>query len=137
MAIQEFFTGRNNGIPTGNTYVGQDGRLWYDPTTNTIRVYNGDPGGLIVSGGGGGGGAANVTVQYQGANLTTALSVLDFVGEGVLATNVGDDVTVNIPGPYFIFDGGAPDQTYLCGPLPARIGDEWDGSNCIDLGTVT
>ena len=46
-SVQDFFTSRNN-LADGTTQVGKDGRLWYDPVTNTIRVYNGNPGGLVV-----------------------------------------------------------------------------------------
>lgn len=98
MAIQEFFTSRNNGIPTGTTYVGQLGRLWYDPVTNTIRVSDGStPGGIIVSGGGGGGGNP-IEVDYNGNVVTSNVSLLDFTGAGVVVTNVGNVVTISIPG---------------------------------------
>ena len=117
MAIQEFFTSRNNGIPTGNTYVGQDGRLWYDPTTNTIRVYDGNPGGLIVSGGGGGNGTANISVANNFITITNAVSSFNFIGSGISANATGTDVTVNVPGAgYITFDGGSPFQDYSGGP---------------------
>lgn len=52
--IQKFFTSRDNNA-VGTSFVGEVGRLWYDPVTNTIRVSDGQtPGGIIVSGGGGG-----------------------------------------------------------------------------------
>jgi len=35
--IQNFYTSRDNNID-GNTYVGQEGRLWYNPDTNAIYV---------------------------------------------------------------------------------------------------
>lgn len=47
---QDFFTSRNNN-QVGTTYINQNGRLWYDPDTNTVRVYNGNPGGRLVFGG--------------------------------------------------------------------------------------
>lgn len=98
MAIQEFFTSRNNGIPVGTTYVGQLGRLWYEPVTNTIRVSDGvTPGGIIVSGGGGGGGNP-IEIDYNGNIVTSNVSLMDFVGAGVTVTNVGNVVTINIPG---------------------------------------
>jgi hypothetical protein len=49
-SVQDFFTSRNN-LADGTQQIGKEGRLWYDPITNTIRVYNGDPGGQIVGGG--------------------------------------------------------------------------------------
>lgn len=35
--IQNFYTSRDNNTD-GNTYVGQEGRLWYNPNTNSIYV---------------------------------------------------------------------------------------------------
>jgi hypothetical protein len=98
MAIQEFFTSRNNGIGNGAAYVGQDGRLWYDPGTNTIRVSDGNtPGGTIVSGGGGGGGNP-IEVDFNGNLVTANVTLFDFTGSGVTISNIGNAVTVNIPG---------------------------------------
>lgn len=45
---QDLFSSRNNSA-NGSAYIGQVGRLWYDPDTNTIRVGNTSPGGQIVS----------------------------------------------------------------------------------------
>jgi hypothetical protein len=55
------------------------------------------------------GGGSAITVDDEGTPLTTALTSLDFVGNGVTATAVGDDVTVTIPGlPWFnVEDYGA------------------------------
>lgn len=48
MAIQNFFTSRDNTLD-GNTYVGQLGRLWYDPVTNSLYASDGvTPGGIPV-----------------------------------------------------------------------------------------
>ena len=33
-------------------HVGQQGEVWFDPTTTTLRFYNGDPGGVEMSAGG-------------------------------------------------------------------------------------
>lgn len=58
--IQNLFTSRDNNA-VGTEFVGQIGRLWYDPITNTIRVSDGQtPGGIIISGGGGGFGVINL-----------------------------------------------------------------------------
>jgi len=49
MAIQNFFTSRDNNLD-GNTYVGQLGRLWYDPDTNFIYASDGvTPGGVPIT----------------------------------------------------------------------------------------
>ena len=96
MAIQEFYTSRNNGIYTGAAYVGQLGRLWYDPTSNSIRVSDGStPGGIIVTGGGGGN---PIEIDYNGDTITTNATLIDFVGAGVLVSGVGGVITVEIPG---------------------------------------
>lgn len=118
MAIQEFFTSRNNGIGNGAAYVGQDGRLWYDPGTNTIRVSDGNtPGGTIVTGGGGGGGTANIPVSNSNILITNAVSSFNFSGSGIAATAIGNAVTVTVPGAgYITFDGGSPFQNYTGGP---------------------
>ena len=48
---QNFYTSRGN-FGDGQTRIGENGRLWYDSTTNTIRVSDGStPGGIIVSSG--------------------------------------------------------------------------------------
>lgn len=115
MAIQEFFTSRNNGIPSGIDYVGQCGRLWYDPGSNSIRVYNSLPGGQVVSGGSSG--SANIAVYNQSIPVTNTVVSFNFIGSGVVTTAVGDAVTVDIPGAgYISFDGGSPSNFYVNGP---------------------
>lgn len=48
MAIQNFFTSRDNNLD-GNTYVGQLGRLWYNPDTNSLYASDGETvGGIPV-----------------------------------------------------------------------------------------
>ena len=53
--IQKLFTSRNN--TDAATYIGQDGRIWWDPVTNAFYYSDGvTPGGILIGGGGGGGG---------------------------------------------------------------------------------
>lgn len=92
---QDFFTDRRN-YGDGNTRVGQMDRLWYDPNTNTIRVGDGNPGGRIVGFGGNGVGTANISVYDEGNLLTPTVSSLDFVGNGIVATNSGNAVTITV-----------------------------------------
>lgn len=75
--IQNLFTSRDN-FTQGNvqeaeanalSYVGQQGRIWWEPTTNAFYYSDGTtPGGILITGGSSGnglpGGAAN-TVQYN------------------------------------------------------------------------
>ena len=70
---QDFFTSRRN-YGDGNTRIGELGRLWYDPITNTIRVSDGvTPGGIIVTGGGGGGTTTIVSATAPGIQPTGTL----------------------------------------------------------------
>jgi hypothetical protein len=117
MTIQEFFTSRNNGIDS-DQYVGQEGRLWYDPITNTIRVNNGFPGGRSVVGGPGGDGniifdgSSSVRV-HPSSNVSVTVGGIANVGlfttQGATLSNVvslGNIVAVgNIVGSYFIGNG--------------------------------
>lgn len=45
-----------------------------------------------------GGGGSDIIVQDEGVQLTAALAQMNFVGDGVTATAVGNNVTVTIPG---------------------------------------
>lgn len=100
--IQQFFTSRDNNA-NAETFVGQEGRLWWDPTTNQIYSSDGEtPGGIPLAGGGGGGspGGSNSQVQFNNsgtfggsANLTFnrvsgALTAVSFVGDGSALSNI-------------------------------------------------
>ena len=43
-----------------------------------------------------GGGGSSLTIQDEGSNLTTTASLINFVGNGIAATNVGNSVTVTV-----------------------------------------
>lgn len=45
-----------------------------------------------------GGGGSDIIVQDEGVQLTAALAQMNFVGAGVTATAVGNNVTVTVPG---------------------------------------
>lgn len=113
--IQKLFTSRDNNI-TSDQFVGNQDRLWYDPVSNTLRVWTGNPGGKAV-GGGGGGGTANIAVSNQSILITPVVSSFNFIGSGVVATAIGNAVTVDVPGAgYISFDGGSPTNYYGGGP---------------------
>jgi hypothetical protein len=77
--VQNFFTSRDNNAD-GTTIVGQTDRLWYDPTTNTIRISDGvTPGGIIVAGGGSGGGFVN---QIDGGAADSVYLLQDQINGG-------------------------------------------------------
>lgn len=111
--IQEFFTSRNNGIASAD-YVGQNGRLWFDPVTATIRVFNGMPGGSPIAAGSG---TSNIEVLNQNIPVTPTVTSFNFIGSGVVATSEGTAVTINVPGAgYISLDGGSPSNFYTDGP---------------------
>lgn len=87
MAIQNFFTSRDNNADA-DTYVGQDGRLWYRIDTNNIWISDGaTPGGIPLNVTGN---IGNVdSIQFNtAANITTN-------APGRLWWNAADD-TLNL-----------------------------------------
>jgi len=68
--IQNLFTSRDNNA-NAETYVGQEGRIWWDPDTNAFYHSDGNtPGGLLITGGSSGNGTVggtNTTVQFNNA----------------------------------------------------------------------
>ena len=101
--IQQFFTSRDNNA-NAETFVGQEGRLWWDPATNQIYSSDGNtPGGIPLSGGGGGNGTpggSNSQVQFNQAgnfggsanltfnSVTGALTAVSIAGNGAGLTNI-------------------------------------------------
>lgn len=72
--IQNLFTSRDNNAQ-GNTYVGQEGRIWWNPDTNAFYYSDGNTaGGIPVGTGGGGGngvpGGPTNSIQYNAGNST-------------------------------------------------------------------
>ena len=68
------------------------------PTNGQVLIYNSslgryEPGDQT---GGGGGGGAGITIQDEGANLTSSGTILNFVGPGVTATGNGATKTITI-----------------------------------------
>jgi hypothetical protein len=107
--IQQFFTSRDNNA-NAETFVGQEGRLWWDPATNQIYSSDGNtPGGIPLAGGGGGNGSpggSNSQVQFNqagnfggSANLTFnsttgTLTAVSIAGNGAGLTSItGANVT--------------------------------------------
>lgn len=87
MAIQKFFTSRSN--TEGNTFVGEQDRLWFDLDTSTIYYSDGvTPGGIPLTGG------ANVTItgsNYGNANVAIYLptdSTITSLQASIIAANV-------------------------------------------------
>lgn len=86
---QDFFTQRRN-YNDGTTRIGEQDRLWYDPDTNTIRVWDGNPGGKIVGGGGGGG-------QWYNTRLVTTNSYTVQPEDYYVGVNYAGIVTITLP----------------------------------------
>ena len=59
-----------------------------------------------------GGGGSALTISDENTSLTTAATSMNFKGLGVVATTVGNAVTVTIPGQLGNLDGGIPSSTY-------------------------
>ena len=120
--IQQFFTSRDNNA-NAETFVGQEGRLWFDPVTNQIYSSDGStPGGIPLAGGGGTPGGSNEQVQFNNngtfggtANLTinsatgqlssASFSTAGNVTSGNLIGNTG--VSVGGTGGDLTMTGGA------------------------------
>lgn len=102
--IQNLFTSRDNNA-NAETYVGQEGRIWWDPETNSFYYSDGStPGGIAIGGGGGGNGTPSGpvnSIQYNagGGNFggTSNLSIN--------ATSSNITATGNIIAGYFYGDG--------------------------------
>lgn len=91
MAIQNFFTSRDNNVDA-DTYVGQDGRIWYRIDTNNIWISDGStPGGIPLNVTGN---IGNIdSIQFNtAANLVTDTP-------GLLHWNSADDtLNLDMPG---------------------------------------
>jgi hypothetical protein len=95
-SLQEIWTSRVNQTAqqdseTGNistTFVGQEGRLWYNPDTNAVYVYGNVPGGVPV----GLDSSANITINRITANSGLINGNLTIVG------NISPATTTKIGG---------------------------------------
>ena len=114
----------NVAVANGNVEINANGQSWnFDtagnitlPTnTSSINYANGTP-----YGGSGNVTAGNVTIQNQGNTLTTAVNTINFTGNGVSATNVGNVVTVNVTAG----SGTLPSQTGNAGKILTTNGTD-------------
>jgi len=68
------------GGRSASAYIGQTGDLFYDPTSTTLRISDGEtPGGNVVSGGGGSSTPAPVLVSALGSAATAGAGATRFV----------------------------------------------------------
>jgi len=95
MAIQNFFTSRDNKLD-GNTYVGQLGRLWYNPDTNSIYASDGSTvGGIPVAL------ATNANILANNITVSTVTSTSGNItvnGNLVINGNISPATDVKIGG---------------------------------------
>lgn len=108
--IQNLFTSRDNSA-NAETYVGQEGRIWWDPTTNSFYYSDGTtPGGIPV---GAGGNPFNQTL-----NTYNDVEFNDVTITGNL--NLSNTTTANL-GNFTIFDqtlaGTIEDRTIRLSPV--------------------
>lgn len=105
--IQKLFTSRDRNTlkfddefgNLGTTFVGEVGRLWYNPDTNCLYVSDGKtPGGIPLNTCGNVLGVANIAIYDEGNLIANRTASFDFVGAGVTATAVGNAITISIPG---------------------------------------
>lgn len=95
MAIQNFFTSRDNNID-GNAYTGQLDRLWYNPNTNSIFVSDGiTVGGIPVSLATGADIIAN-TITLK--TITSTTGTVDVVGNLDISGNISPASNTKIGG---------------------------------------
>lgn len=99
------------GGTTATTYIGNDGELFYDPTTTTLRIGDGTtPGGTVVSAGGGGA-TGNI-------DITSTRSQINFVanssgdGYGYSTIEMIPD-TNTTQDQYLIIDPTAPSHIHI------------------------
>jgi len=73
---------------TIDTFIGQEGTIFYDKYTGELRLSDGHtPGGRSI---------ANLAVAVSGNTLTNTVTRFNFVGEGLTVTSSGTVVTVSL-----------------------------------------
>ena len=106
MAIQNLFTSRDNNLD-GNTYVGQLGRLWYNPDTNSLYASDGTTvGGVPVNLAAGANIlAGNITVT---GNVTVAGNISPATETKIGGIKAGPGANVSNDGTLTIDTAGLP-----------------------------
>lgn len=118
----------NVAVPNGNVEINANGQSWNFGTDSNLSA----PGAISAVGNitanyflGDGSqltnlpvGGSNITVQNQGNTLTTAANTINFTGNGVSSTNVGNVVTVTVTAS----GGSLPSQTGNAGKILSTNG---------------
>lgn len=134
--IQNLFTSRDNNA-NASTYVGQEGRLWWDPVTNKFYASDGStPGGIAVDSGGGGNGSpggSNSQVQYNQNGTFGASPNFTFnAGSNQLNVNGAISVSGNVYGNNFVGNGAA-----ITGVFADRGSDPANWNTNLTMGVYT
>lgn len=133
MAIQNFYTSRDNKLD-GNTYVGQLGRLWYDPNTNSIYASDGvTVGGIPVDLATG----ANITANTITVNtITSASGNIAITGNLVISGNISPAAVGKIggivPGPGVVISNEG-ELTIDTAGLPLSFGNFTADNNILSI----
>lgn len=86
MTIHKIKAGRVTTVEA-NTFVGQLGTMWYDENTGELRIYNGNPGGNIVSAGGGSYTLPTASVEQLGGVKIDGNTIV-ISNTGVITANI-------------------------------------------------
>jgi len=134
--IQNFYTSRDNNTD-GNTYVGQEGRLWYNPLTNSIYVNTANTvGGTPVALATGANIVANIitvnTITSTGGNVTVTGNLV-ISGDISPATDVKIGGVKAGPGANIANDGTLTIDT---ANLPLSFGNFTASNNVLTIVNV-
>jgi hypothetical protein len=136
VAIQNLFTSRDNKLD-GNTYVGQFGRLWYNPDTNSLYASDGvTVGGIPVDLATG----ANITANIVTLNTVTSTSgTVTVTGNLAITGNISPAAEGKIggitPGPG-VFVGNTGILTIDSANLPVSFGNFTANNNVLEIVNV-
>jgi hypothetical protein len=127
--IQNFFTSRDNNAQ-GNTYVGQQARLWWDPDRNAIFVSDGStPGGTPVTIASG----SNLTLNNFTANSGTINTNLIVTGN--ISPAAANKIGGIFPGPGVVI-GTNGQLTIDSANLPVSFGDFFASNNILSIVNI-
>ena len=133
MAIQNLFTSRDNNLD-GNTYVGQLGRLWYNPDTNSLYASDGVTiGGIPVDLATG----ANILANTITVNTVTSTSGnVNITGNLVISGNISPAASGKIggisPGPGVVISNEG-ELTIDTSGLPLSFGNFTANNNILTI----
>ncbi len=121
-------------------YVGNEGDLFYDPDTTTLRISDGEtPGGTVINSGGGSGGGTAIEIRdglgYVGMDGDSDLYVTNTDDDIIISTREGGDDINLWAGDSIRIDGGNKqfDAQSTGGTVRVQGGDG-SGGDALDAG---